>query len=106
VLSKLIDVQAAADWRAEGSFTALDAGRPPAVWDTVLAGPDVCGTAAVGAARPRGGQGLLMPGLRQTSAQMSVSSKQNTSNKYQHAPRAAATGGGATGSHPASWDPV
>jgi hypothetical protein len=106
VLSNLIDVQAAVGWRAKGSFIALDAVRPSDVRATVLVGPDVYGTAAVGTARLRGVQGLLMPGLRQTPAQMSASSKQDTSNKYQHATRVAAIGGSATGSHPASWDPV
>jgi hypothetical protein len=35
-----------------------------------------------------------------------VFAQQDTRKKYQHGARVAANGGNATGSHPASWDPV
>ncbi|MDX6392818.1 MAG: hypothetical protein QOJ73_3881 [Streptosporangiaceae bacterium] len=47
-----------------------------------------------------------MPGMRQTFSPTSVSAQQDTRKKYQHGARVAANGGNATGSHPASWDPV
>jgi hypothetical protein len=102
VLSNLIDVGAVAGWRAESSIAALDAGRPFVSGATVLRGTD----GALGGPRPRAARGSLMPGRHQTPGQPSASSRQDTRNKYQHATRAAALGGSATGSHPASWDPV
>jgi hypothetical protein len=136
VLSNLIDVQAAAGWRAESSIAALDASRPCGFWATslrgpVLGGPVLGGTVlggtvlggtvlggtvlggtvlgginALGVARSHAAQGSLMPWLPETSGQTWASSKQDTRKKYQHATRAAALGGSATGSHPVSWDPV
>jgi hypothetical protein len=105
VLSNLIDVRAAAGWRAESSIAALDTGRPCGFGATLLRGTVLGGTVlgginALGVARSRAAQGPLMPG------QTSLSSRQDTRKKYQHATRVAALGGSATGSHPVSWDPV
>ncbi len=102
MLSNLIDIQATAYWRAGSSLAALDAGLPGGVRVTSLHDADLCGTGAFMTARPRTAQGALMPGLRPTSAP----SKQDTGEKYQHATRVAANSGNASGSHPASWDPV
>ncbi len=106
MLSNLIDVRAAADWRVEGSLAALDAYRPGAAGATLLRVADICGTGALAIPRPRAAQGTLMPGMRQALSQASVFGEQDTRKKYQHATRVAANGGSTTGSHPASWDPV
>jgi hypothetical protein len=111
VLSNLIDVRAAADWRAESSLAALDAGLPGGVRATLLRAADVCGTdvrrtGALAIPRPRAAQGTLVPGMRQAPSETSVFAQQDSRKKYQHATRVAANGGNATGSHPASWDPV
>ena len=111
MLSNLIDVRAAAGWRAESSIAALDTGRPcgfgaTLLWGTVLGGTVLGGINALGVARSRAAQGPLMPWLPQTPGQTSLSSRQDTRKKYQHATRVAALGGSATGSHPVSWDPV
>jgi hypothetical protein len=47
-----------------------------------------------------------MPGLRQVPGQTSAFGEQDTRKKYQHNARVAVLDGSATGSHPASWDPV
>jgi hypothetical protein len=44
--------------------------------------------------------------MRQAPSETSVFAQQDSRKKYQHATRVAANGGNATGSHPASWDPV
>jgi hypothetical protein len=116
VLSNLPDVRAAAGWRAESSIAALDAARPcgfGATWlrgtvvgGTVLGGTVLGGINALGVARSSAAQGPLMPWLPPTPGQTSAASRQDTRKKYQHATRAAALGGSATGSHPVSWDPV
>jgi hypothetical protein len=106
VLSNFVDVRAAADWRAEGSLAALDAYRPGAAEATSLRVANICGTGALAIPRPRAAQGTPMPGMRQASSQTPVFVEQDTHKKYQHATRVAALGGNATGSHPASWDPV
>jgi hypothetical protein len=111
VLSNLIDVRTAADWRAESSLAALDAGLPGGVRATSLHAADVCGTdightGALATPRPLAARDTLMPGMRQTFSPTSVSAQQDTRKKYQHGARVAANGGNATGSHPASWDPV
>ena len=121
MLSNLPDVRAAAGWRAESSIAALDAARPcgfGATWlrgtvvggtvlgGTVLGGTVLGGINALGVARSSAAQGPLMPWLPPTPGQTSAASRQDTRKKYQHATRAAALGGSATGSHPVSWDPV
>jgi hypothetical protein len=121
VLSNLIDVRAAAGWRAESSIATLDAARPcgfgatrlrgTVLGGTVLGSTALGGTApgginALGVARSSAAQGPLMPWLPPTPGQTSAASRQDTRKKYQHATRAAALGGSATGSHPVSWDPV
>jgi hypothetical protein len=102
VLSNLIDVRAAAKWRAGSSLAALDAGLPGGVRATLLPG----GTSALAIPRPRAAQGILMPGMCQAPIQTPVFEEQDSHKKYQHDARVAAVGGNATGSHPASWDPV
>jgi hypothetical protein len=111
VLSNPIDVRAAADWRAGSSLAALDAGLPGGVRATLLHAADVCGTdightGALATPRPLAARGTLMPGMRETFSLTSVSAQPDTRKKYQHGARVAANGGNATGSHPASWDPV
>ena len=122
MLSNLIDIPAAADWRAASSLAALDAGLPGGVRATVLRAADVCGTdvrstdvcgtGALAIPRPRAARGTPMPGMRQALSQTSVLAQtsafaqQDSRKKYQHAARVAANGGNATGSHPAFWDPV
>lgn len=102
MLSNLIDVRAAANWRAESSLAALDAGLPGGVRVTLLPG----GTGALAIPRLRAAQGTLMPGMCQAPIQTPVFEEQDSHKKYQHDARVAAVGGNATGSHPASWDPV
>ena len=102
MLSNLIDVRAAANWRAESSLAALDAGLPGGVRATSLPG----GTGALAIPRLRAAQGTLMPGMCQAPIQTPVFEEQDSHKKYQHDARVAAVGGNATGSHPASWDPV
>jgi len=46
-----------------------------------------------------------MPALRQLSGQVHAFRQPDTQKKYEHTTRVAATGGSASGSHPA-WDPV
>jgi hypothetical protein len=111
VLSNIPDVRAAANWRAGSSLAALDAGLPGGVRATLLRDVNICGTdlrgtVALAIPRPRAVPGTLMPGLRQVPGQASAFGEQDTRKKYQHNARVAVIGGSATGSHPASWDPV
>jgi hypothetical protein len=111
VLSNIPDVRAAANWRAGSSLAALDAGLPGGVWATSLRGANICGTdlrgtVALAIPRPPAVQGTLMPGLRQVPGQTSAFGEQDTRKKYEHATRVTVLDGSATGSHPASWDPV
>jgi hypothetical protein len=105
-VNKLTDVQVAAGRRAGSHFAVLDAASPGDVWGTVHRGASASGTGALAIMRPRTGEGTFVPGLGQAPIQTSASSQQNNSKKYEHATRVAALGGNATGSHPASWDPV
>lgn len=108
MLSNLIDVRAAATWRAGSSHAALDAGLPGGVRATLLpAGTGrPAGTGALAIPRPRAARGTLTPGMCQAPIQTPVFEEQDSHKKYQHDARVAAVGGNATGSHPASWDPV
>ena len=47
-----------------------------------------------------------MPEMRQLLSQKFAFAEQDTRKTYQHATRVTAIGGSASGSHPASWDPV
>jgi hypothetical protein len=105
-VNKLTDVQMAAGQRAGSHFAALDAASPGDVWATVHRGASASGTSVLAIMRPRTSEGTFVPGLGQAPIQTSASSQQNNSKKYEHATRVAALGGNATGSHPASWDPV
>jgi hypothetical protein len=111
MLSNIPDVRAAANWRAGSSLAALDAGLPGGVRATLLRDVNICGTdlrgtVALAIPRPHAVQGTLMPGLRQVPGQTSAFGEQDTRKKYEHATRVAVLDGSATGSHPASWDPV
>ena len=111
MLSNIPDVRAAANWRAGSSLAALDAGLPGGVRATLLRDANMCGTelrgtVALAIPRPLAVQGTLMPGLRQVPGQTSAFGEQDTRKKYEHATRVAVLDGSATGSHPASWDPV
>ncbi len=120
MLSNIPDVRAA-NWRAGSSLAALDASLPGGVRATLLRDANICGTdlrgtdlcgtdlrgtVALAIPRPRAVQGTLMPGLRQVPGQTSAFGEQDTRKKYEHATRVAVLDGSATGSHPASWDPV
>jgi hypothetical protein len=106
VLSNLPDVRTAADWRAGCSLAALDAGLPGDVRATVFCGTNVRDTGALAIGRPRAFRGTLLPEMHQASSQTPALVEQDSQKKYQHSTRVAAIGGSATGSHPASWDPV
>lgn len=105
-MNKLIDVQAAVGQRAGSPFATLDAVRPGDVWATVHRGASASGTGALAIMRPCTSEGTFVPGLGQAPTQTSVPNQQDNRKKYEHATRVAALGGNATGSHPASWDPV
>jgi hypothetical protein len=105
-VNKLIDVQVAVGRRAGSPFAALDAVRPGDVGATAHRGVDVPGTGALAIMRPCTSEGTFVPGLGQAPIQTSASNQQDNRKKYEHATRVAALGGSATGSHPASWDPV
>jgi hypothetical protein len=105
-VNKLTDVQVAAGRRAGSPLAALDAASPGDVWATVHRGANASGTGALAIMRPCTSDGTFVPGLGQAPTQTSVPNQQDNRKKYEHATRVAALGGNATGSHPASWDPV
>jgi hypothetical protein len=102
VMSNIPDVRTAADWRAENSLAALDVCLPGGIRGTAA----VRGRVVLTTPRSNAAQGILMPEMRKASSQPSAFGEQDTRKKYQHVARVAAFGGNASGSHPASWDPV